>query len=80
MTSKVKINEAGMRRLVEGIQQKIKDADVRFRAEFAGKDVAEIEPRVGRWFADIGVQLQPGQIADYAKAVAEERHFEWVLI
>lgn len=73
----IKWNEAGLRQLRDEVGRKIADADRRFRAQNEGKPVAEVQPKVKRWFAGHGVELQPGQIADYAKAVSAREPFKW---
>lgn len=75
----IKWNEAGLRQLREEVGRKIADADRRFRAQYEGKPVAEVQPKVKRWFAGHGVELKPGQIADYARAVSAREPFKWVL-
>jgi hypothetical protein len=79
MTKGIEFNEGAMRELFADIGRKIEDADVRFRERNEGKPLAEIQPAVQGWFSEIGIELQPGQIADYAAAVAKREPFEWVL-
>ncbi|WP_217183384.1 hypothetical protein [Streptomyces sp. AC495_CC817] len=74
-----KWNEAGLRQLRDEIGRKIADADRRFRAQHEGKPVGEVQPRVKRWFAAIGVDLPANQIADYARAVSAREPFKWVV-
>ncbi|WP_300267461.1 hypothetical protein, partial [Microbacterium sp.] len=59
--------------------KKLEDADRRFRSQHEGKPLGEVKPRVAAAFSQIGVKLQPGQIADYAKAVSVREPFKWVL-
>lgn len=75
----IKWNEAGLRQLRDEVGRKIADADRRFRAQNEGKPVEEVQPKVKRWFAAIGVDLPAGQIADYAKAVSAKEPFKWVV-
>lgn len=75
----MKFNEGAMRELYAGVAKKIEDADRRFRRQYEGKSLNEVEPRVKRWFAAIGVELKPGQIADYARAVSAGEPFKWVI-
>lgn len=72
-------NEDGLRQLRDEVERKIRDADRRFRTQHEGKPVGEVQPHVKRWFAAIGVELQAGQIADYAKAVSAREPFKWVI-
>lgn len=75
----MKFNEGAMRDLYASIAKKIEDADRRFRRQYEGKPIGEVQPRVKRWFSAIGVELKAGQIADYAKAVSAREPFKWVL-
>lgn len=77
--SGVQFNEAAIRALRREVAAKIERADGEFREIWSGKPVDQIEPQVASAFARIGVQLQPGQIRDYARAVADAAPFRWVL-
>lgn len=77
MSVSVKMDDAAMRRLVAEVKRKIEDADRRFRSLHAGEPVEKIEPQVQRWFQRVGVDLQPGQVKDYADAVSGDAPFEW---
>ncbi len=76
---KIKWNEAELRKLQQGIAEKIKRADRQARSKAAGKSASEALPIVKRELAAIGVQLPDDKLREYAEHVASGKDFKFVL-
>lgn len=75
----IEFNDRALREMFEDIGPRIEGADARFREQYEGQALEDIQPAVHGWFAGIGIDLTDQNASEYAAAVAGREPFEWVL-
>lgn len=74
MRSKIKVNDAALKKLVAS---KLKDADRKIRQKHAGKPARDITAAVKKELEGAGVRLPGKDLENYVASVSERRDFRF---